>query len=568
MKIINIWKRLKTYTKIASIIIVILVIWGLFNIFFQFGKADFQSSHLIDGDQGSGLVKVKVFKGEELKKNSSLISSIGKIEALGQAELKSEVSAKVKAVRVSLGQEVKAGDILVELENDDLAASLLQAEAALEIEEAALKELIRGARPEQLSLAQNQLNNAEESFKEISAQVEANLNNAYSIALSTLQSSVDTARNALVSLTDLQSLYLYANTEKNLQVAVAKGAAVSALFDQSGGNWWGVEAVRQADSGVFKEIKEITSSKDREEIDQALVSLKPALEATREFISRMISASDNFSSTNKATLSSQQTSVNAQIASVFSAEQSVALQKSAGESLIRGAQTALDNAKDNLSIILAGASDEQIDLQTARVKAARGKLAQTKVLFNKTIIKSPISGKIGNLYARQGELLNPGGLAVSVINNKGWIIKAFVDSNSLFNIAIGNKVLIENKFEGKVIEIASSIDPLTKKVELKVDVLEDEKTQFVVGEFVNLEIAANQSEEESVYLIPLGMVKVQSDKYQIYTANEENIIEIVDVKVGEIVGEKIEILSGLENDTKVVETSFSLENGQEVEILD
>ena len=58
-------------------------------------------------------------------------SAVGSIEPIHQSSVASKILAKVAEVRVSAGQQVEAGEVLVRLNDDDLQSRLKQAEASL-----------------------------------------------------------------------------------------------------------------------------------------------------------------------------------------------------------------------------------------------------------------------------------------------------------------------------------------------------------------------------------------------------------------------------------------------------
>ncbi len=93
----------------------------------------------------------------------------GKLEAVQQANIVPKVPGKVARVEVDVGSRVSAGQVLVALENKDLADRLNQAEAAVAQAEAGLTQAQAG-----LKAAQANLENARASL----AVAEANYNRA------------------------------------------------------------------------------------------------------------------------------------------------------------------------------------------------------------------------------------------------------------------------------------------------------------------------------------------------------------------------------------------------------
>ncbi|RIK57771.1 MAG: hypothetical protein DCC57_01495 [Chloroflexi bacterium] len=85
------------------------------------------------------------------------VSASGKIAPMTEADLSFVVAGRAQTVTVAVGDVVKAGAILVELDNAAAAASLAQTQAALQQAQAHLAELRAGPRPQEIAAAQARL---------------------------------------------------------------------------------------------------------------------------------------------------------------------------------------------------------------------------------------------------------------------------------------------------------------------------------------------------------------------------------------------------------------------------
>jgi len=81
------------------------------------------------------------------------LSASGTVEAT-EASLGFQAPGRIESIRVHEGDKVKAGDTLAVLDRTELAARNAQAEAQLSATQAGLSEMQRGARAEELALAQ------------------------------------------------------------------------------------------------------------------------------------------------------------------------------------------------------------------------------------------------------------------------------------------------------------------------------------------------------------------------------------------------------------------------------
>ncbi len=87
---------------------------------------------------------------------SETVGFSGEVAAGSEVQVVPKTSGRVVRVVVSVGQEVKQGDLLIELEAQELAAALRQAEAGLEIARANLKSAQSGGTLAQLQASKQQ----------------------------------------------------------------------------------------------------------------------------------------------------------------------------------------------------------------------------------------------------------------------------------------------------------------------------------------------------------------------------------------------------------------------------
>ena len=91
-----------------------------------------------------------------------IISGPGRVEPLSEdIKLGSELSGKLKAVYVEEGDQIRSGELLAELQNDDYRAQIGSAEAQVLAKEATLRKVLNGARIQERSEAMSSVREAE-----------------------------------------------------------------------------------------------------------------------------------------------------------------------------------------------------------------------------------------------------------------------------------------------------------------------------------------------------------------------------------------------------------------------
>src|SRR5215469_4889436 len=85
------------------------------------------------------------------------ISSSGNVLSPAQVNVQPQASGRVKQVQVDIGQQVHAGDVVAQLENDASRIAVLQAQANLDAAQAKLQTIQAGARPDDVEQAHEAL---------------------------------------------------------------------------------------------------------------------------------------------------------------------------------------------------------------------------------------------------------------------------------------------------------------------------------------------------------------------------------------------------------------------------
>ncbi|HET7876246.1 MAG TPA: efflux RND transporter periplasmic adaptor subunit [Methylomirabilota bacterium] len=88
------------------------------------------------------------------------VSVTGTIEAT-QVDVSAKIAGRIKARLVNEGDRVKQGQLLVRLDDEELAAEVRRQEAAVRSAEATLRDLVAGARQEEIEDARSALKSAE-----------------------------------------------------------------------------------------------------------------------------------------------------------------------------------------------------------------------------------------------------------------------------------------------------------------------------------------------------------------------------------------------------------------------
>jgi len=219
---------------------------------------------------------------------------------------------------------------------------------------------------------------------------------------------------------------------------------------------------------------------------------------------------------------------------------------------------------------------EQLDdLTTARdVAAANLRAAEFNARF--TRIESPADGIVLRKLAEADELVAAGQPVLVVGDTSGgWIVSASLADRDIVRVRAGDSATITldaypgEVFPATVTELASAADPMTGTYEMKLSIAPD-GAHFVQGLVAKVEMAGAAG--SGLPVVPVqALLEADGTEAVVYVVAQREqgaVAERVAVRIGRLVGDRVEILGGLEGGEQVVTEGASyLRDGQAVRVL-
>ena len=336
------------------------------------------------------------------------IGVTGQVKPLKAVDLAFEISGKVEEIFVDIGDKVEAGQELVSLNNDDLAAQLKQAQAgvssayaklqqyqaALETQQIKLEELKRGTRTEEIQIAETAVYNAEQTWKDakrnlenIKSKAEVDLQEVYNGALTALPNSVNKAKTAILTLTDIQYEHFGGYDQDGTRIEKAKEIAVETLLGTSDAGRWTVNFLSTLSGGVFGEVQDTVADPTHENIDKSIFDTLDALQKVKNALD-LVPVTASLTDAERANLTTEKNNISTEIITISGKQQMIEVQKSANKSSIASAESEFNNAKnalataqDQLDLKRAGYTQEQIKAQEAQIKQAQASVNAQKAEY-------------------------------------------------------------------------------------------------------------------------------------------------------------------------------------------
>ncbi len=447
--------------------------------------------------------KVSLVSVSDFRNNQSKVSADGIVESVSQVDLKSQISAPISVVNVSVGDSVSAGQTIAVLQNADIKAQLDQARAGLR-------------------LAQGQ-------YTSTGVSLESSKKNA----IETLRTSY-IAADEIINIKITQSLYESTGNNPKISTFISDRKLSESIRDKYLNS-----------KGMFLDWKRVIDSLTFESKDSEIES---AIVLSRKNFNTINSLLDDMAlAINDATKGTNDAGTFA----IFLTWQD----------MIKDTRALANSTMRNLT-----GTESSISSSVAQTSSAQAIVRNLEAQFAKTVITSPISGKIASLPLRTGELAQPGQLIATVVGGGGLQIKAYASGEDFSRIKNGAKVLIQGKITGTVVNVAPSVNVINKKVEIKISVDDSNTNELVVGQNVTLSISTDEqvNNKNNNYSLPIQNVKIIPGDAFVYTLDSESKIVKNPVVLGKVQGDFVEIISGINPDMMIVTPVYEIEEGEKV----
>lgn len=448
-------------------------------------------------------------------------SVVGRVESKDQADIQAETAGRVVKVNTTLGQELAAGTVIAQLENSSQYASLLQAEGVYEAALAA------------------------------SAQSDISVEDSKNSLIAAQNTAISTYRSAYTTVNAITLNYLdtfYSDVSKPIfGVKIDSQGQSTALVNkrkelQSQLTQWQARTVSISNTDSLKsEIEKVklVANHTLSLLDEFIVLTTEAGTTDTLDGSSVNSYTANLT-TQRASLSTALTSLDSAISNLNSAEEQ------------------LNRAE------IGGSNSTELSAANAQLKQALGSLKAAQANYQKTILRTPIAGTLNELKIKEGDYVPQFSSVALVANNNALEVTAFLGEFDLSKVEVGQTVLLEGTVEGVITAVAPAVDTDTKKTEVKIGA---ESDLLKTGDTVTITFEAKTSEDVLADLyVPITAIKFSAIDGSIFTVENEKLVKHP-VKLGDISGNFVKVIEGIDVDTEFVLDARGLTEGQSVEAI-
>lgn len=543
------------------------------------------------------------------------VSATGTVKPGKKINLQFQNQGKIKLIKVKVGDKVKEGEKLAELDAAEINTQLLEKQATLELAQAKLDQLLAGASGEDIKVTETAVLNAQENL----AKTKESASKDIASTEATVNSSQISLKNAVQNLADVKG-DAEQDLRNNYQSALNEiydgylqaDKAMTYLDDifEDYPNGYAIETCFSCSDLQKKSDAELQKSRannalakiiaannnllidsSKENIDAAAIEFKEQLEIIRLALSLTSDVLDKSSINSnlcpskslingKTNIETSRANLNTAIADIMDAEQDINSVKITNQADINTAQAAVDSkqaASESAQQSLAAAkatADKQIVIAEGQLKTAADQLAlkkapprQTDIALRQAEIKQAEANlSYINEQLKQSVLFSPiEGVITNIDGEAGEIAKTgenIVSIMSFFDFQVESDIP-----EADIAHIA-----VNNPVEIFLDAFDGEKwtgkvisidpaEKIIAGVvYYKTTIAFNQIDKR----IASGM----TTNITILTAKKENVLLIPQRAVTEKNGRKtVEILKN-DKEMKEVEVETGLKGSRgEIEII-
>jgi HlyD family secretion protein len=477
------------------------------------------------------------------------VDATGTIISGNEAKLSFQQSGVVQTVRVTIGDAVRKGDVLAELDTTDLSLNVRQAEA-------------------QLAQSKNAVRNAEQ---------------AIIIAQANYSRTVDGTREADMKAAEAALASAKANYTKVNQTQSSEAAAAQAAVDAAQANLDKLKAgptdeeiagVRAQLQNAEAALRSAQSAYDRAySQNPAGISASPAAIQLEQATNNYNLAKSNYDKVAKGADDAQIRAAEQQLASAKanlarSGGASIAANRSAAQQQIETAQANLDRLKEparafDLAQLDAQIAQAHIALDNARSTVTLNEVAvaQAKRRLDQAVLRAPFDGVVGSVNVREGESVSAQGAPTSafvIADTTGFRMDLTVDELDVAHLRPGQIVNINVDalpgvaVTGKVERISSTSTRVNGVVNYSVRVaLDNDNEALKSGMSATARIELDRKDD--ALLVPATAVRRDNvtGKY-VLTVRNGNQDQDVEVITGLRDGSTIEIVSGIADGATVV----------------
>lgn len=191
----------------------------------------------------------------------------------------------------------------------------------------------------------------------------------------------------------------------------------------------------------------------------------------------------------------------------------------------------------------------------ARIDQAKADVANARVYAGYSRITAPIDGVVVSKQADVGYMATPGMPLLTIENNSRYQLHASVEESRLGTIHLNDQVHVvlealgNTDLLGTVEEIVPAADPATRSYIVKVGLANAGDIHLRSGLYGKARFVTGQ---RKILSVPQTAIAQQGQLTGVFVVDQSGVARLRLVKTGRVVGDRVELLSGLNDGEEIV----------------
>ncbi len=226
------------------------------------------------------------------------------------------------------------------------------------------------------------------------------------------------------------------------------------------------------------------------------------------------------------------------------------------------AEAEADRAEKMLQMMAARKKQVQ-----AQMDQAKADIASAQVFVGYARVVTPISGIVTAKQIEIGSTATPGAPLLTIEDDKRYRLEAAVEESQIGKIKLKDAVRVKidaigaDEFDGVVAEILPAADPMSRSYTVKIDI--PGQSQLRSGLYGTARF--NRGERQAIAISSKAIAQ-RGQLTGVFVVDESNIARLRLIKTGKTFGDRVEILSGLNEGERIaVDGVAKLNDGNRVQ---
>ena len=351
----------------------------------------------------------------------------------------------------------------------------------------------------------------------------------YSNSLSAAQKSVTTAKNILLTISDIQFNHFTGQTQSNIPLQENKAKAVYSLLGQSGGELWTSQSIGQLNGGAYGAVQNAIENPTQDNIDSALSATQAALQDISTLVNS-VPIDPALTAVERTTINLSEANIDSEIITTSASIQAIATQK-----------------VNNSAVITTTGS---------QIEAANAAVGAIKTQISKTVITALFDGQVDRDNAVVGQIVSPN-VPVITISNNNLEIDTNIPEVDLPGVKIGGEANITldafgpNAIFPATIFSVDSTQSIVNGISAYGARLKFKTYDSTIKPGMTANITIIYGTHPNVLVVPKSAVIQNNGKYFVVLDNGKAKKETREITIGLQDGSNIEVVSGLKAGDKV-----------------